>query len=62
MWLDGSSARNTFNLITISTVATSGFEIAKAPRPCVWANLSGLSVKQAFGAKRKCAGQYLFGL
>jgi hypothetical protein len=28
MWLDGSSARNMFNLITISTVATSGFEIS----------------------------------
>ena len=32
MLLDGSSARNKFNLITISIVVTSGFEIAKAQR------------------------------
>jgi hypothetical protein len=31
--LDRSSARNTFNFITIGAVATSGFEIAKARRP-----------------------------
>jgi hypothetical protein len=32
MSLDGSSARNSLNLITISMVVTSGFEIAKAKR------------------------------
>jgi hypothetical protein len=32
MLLDGSSARNMFNAITIGAVMTSGFEIAKAQR------------------------------
>jgi len=32
MLLDGSGVGNPFNLITISTLATSGFEIAKAQR------------------------------
>jgi hypothetical protein len=31
--LDRSSARNTFDFITIGAVATSGFEIANARRP-----------------------------